>query len=227
MKRAEAFVIAKTNGWLSGTSRNFQDEVLASCDLLQFAPGTSIYNAGDEAGGLFCVVEGAVKLYLTWANGEHGLGHIAGPGFWAGDLAALTGRPRRISLTAKTHCNVLRIPRRDLLKIVEKQEGRWPHFVTLISSSLSLALDIIDALKRDDMRKKVAACIMNLAEGATDGPKKIYVSQSELGEISNLSRGQIHKIIAEFERQGWLRRGYATLEVTHMSALSNFLNSEP
>lgn len=226
MNKADASVIARTHGWLSGTPSDFQDKVLARCDLLQFAPGTSLYTAGDEAGGLYCVVEGAIKLYLTWPSGEPGLGHVAGPGYWAGDLAALTGRSRRISLTAKTHCHVLRLPRPGLLSLAEEQEGSWRHFVALMSSSLSLTLDIIDALKRDNNTKRVAACIINLAEGATDGPKTIHVSQSELGEIANLSRSRVNDIVSDFERRGWMRRGYARIDVIDISALSSFLNSD-
>lgn len=35
--------------WLTGTTADFQDQVLAKCDMLRFGKSDLIYDAGDEA----------------------------------------------------------------------------------------------------------------------------------------------------------------------------------
>jgi CRP/FNR family transcriptional regulator, cyclic AMP receptor protein len=223
MDREEASAIVRQRGWLSMTHAEFQDAALAQCELLQFAAGASIYNAGDDTGGLYGVVDGSVGLHLLSPDGELGLGHIGKAGFWTGDLSAVTGRPRRIAISAETSCRLLRLPRTGLMTIVGAQPSAWQHVANLLASNLQLTLDIIDALKRDDPIMRMAATLLNLISGETVGPFTINVSQSGLGAVANMSRGTVNMVTAKLRARGWLEIGYGKLIVTDREALEQFL----
>jgi CRP/FNR family transcriptional regulator, cyclic AMP receptor protein len=224
MDKSIAFGVARKLGWLADMPEELQSEILARCDLVMFAAQDAIYNAGDEPGGLIGVVEGAIWLHLPLPDGEHGLGYIGGPGFWTGDVAAITGRPRHIAVSAASACAVLRLPRASLGAIAERQPLVWRHLAGLVSRNLLLAMDIIGALKRNDPVKRIAATILNLLSSDSLGSSILEVSQSDLAIVANLSRGRANSAIAALERYGWVSRGYGTLEVTNANALSAFVN---
>jgi CRP/FNR family transcriptional regulator, cyclic AMP receptor protein len=96
-RQAEAFLRRVT--WLGEAPEDFQDQVLAKCDMLRYKKSDLIYDAGDEASGLFGVVEGHLEVHLPAPGVTPTLSYIGGPGSWFGDIAAVTGARRRIRLS--------------------------------------------------------------------------------------------------------------------------------
>ncbi len=88
-----AHKIAIDNGWLSVTPTSFQNTVLEGCRLRCFKAGESIFRVGDPPGGMFALVSGSVGVSI--APGERGpyFVHLAQPGTWFGEAAAITRRP--------------------------------------------------------------------------------------------------------------------------------------
>jgi CRP/FNR family cyclic AMP-dependent transcriptional regulator len=75
---------------------------------LRLKKGELLYDVGDDATGLFGVAEGHVEVHVPRAGVEATLSFVGGPGFWLGDIAALTGHPRRVGIVARTDCRLLR-----------------------------------------------------------------------------------------------------------------------
>lgn len=222
MNRTQAADVLRRTGWLSATPGDFRDEVLARCDLLHFAPRESLFAAGDDTGGLFGVAAGSVSVFMPAPAGEMDLGHIGGPGFWTGEFAAVTGARRRVSVSARSDCRVMRLPRASLQAIAQRQPATWSHVTTLLAENLHLALNVIDALKRDDPAERMGRVLLNLV-GDVTGPAKIMARQSELAAIAHLSRTTVNAVMADLERRGWVRQGYGVVEVIDLPALESFV----
>src|ERR1700683_3668951 len=88
--------------WLAEAPADFQDQVLAKCDMLWFGKSDLVYDTGDEASGLFGVVEGRLDGQLPALGIESTLSYVGGPGSWYGDIAAVTGQRRKTSVIAGT-----------------------------------------------------------------------------------------------------------------------------
>jgi CRP/FNR family transcriptional regulator, cyclic AMP receptor protein len=220
-RQAEAFIRSRT--WLSQTPPDFQDQMLAKCDLLHFEAGEPVYEAGDEPGGLFGVVEGRIELHLPVHDEGPTLAFIGSPGFWAGDLAAVTGRPRRIAIVAGSDCQLLRLPRAELLRIASNDPTVWRHIAVLLALNLAKAIDTVDALSRSDPAARVAATLLNLVEDDIAGPPIISASQLDLGALARLSRSAVNAALKGLEREGLICRRYNSIEVTDVTALRQFV----
>jgi len=226
MERNEAFAIASRIGWLSGIPAGDRNDILSRTELLHFKADEAIYNTGDEPGGLFGSVTGSIKIWLLTPNGEHGFVHIGGPGMWVGEAASVTGRSRRLTISAASDCNVLRLPRARLLGLAEEKPGIWRHIAQLASMNMLLAIDVIDALRREDPVQRVAATLLNLTVHSPPGVIAISVTQSDLGAIARLSRSTVNRALTELNRRGWVRLSYATVEVVDMGSLSVFVRGK-
>lgn len=225
MEKKNAFEIARKIGWLSGTPEAFQEKILARCELIALPASQSVYGEGDDAGGIFCVIDGSIGLHMHAPNGGPTLGHVCGPGFWAGDLAAATGRPRKIAIRTRSPSWLLRLSRPSLNGIASNDET-WRHLSRLMAQNYSIALDIISALRRDQPLERVAATILNLMLGFPAKPSVLLVNQSDLGSVARLSRTSVNAALLELERRGWITVGYGSVEILDEDALRDFSHGD-
>lgn len=223
MNRQDACGIARQLGWLSEIHSELRDVILDRCELLHFRAEESIYNIGDEPGGLYGVVQGSIQLSLLFPEGGNGLAYVGGPGFWVGDAAAVTGQKRRMTLSAASDCHLLRLTSARLFTLADERPQVWRLVAYLASKNVILAIDIIDALRRDDSVERVAATILNLHQNGPQHGGKLTISQSDLGTLAKLSRSRTSGALNELQKKGWLSLGYATIEITDWGALSGFV----
>lgn len=224
-RQAEAFMRGKT--WLSETPADFQERMLAKCDLLQFKAAGSVYEVGDDPGGMFGVVEGHIELHLPTHGSETTLAYIGGPGFWAGDIAAVTGRSRLISIVAGAGSQLLRLPRAELLRMAASDPNVWRNIVLLLARNLAKSMRVIAALKRSEPESRIAAMLLILTEDQQGRPAIVSASQTHLAALTQLSRSAVNAALKGLEDQGLIRRRYGSIEVPAPAALDDFVWADP
>jgi CRP-like cAMP-binding protein len=112
------------------------------------------------------------------------------------------------------------------MALTEEKPQIWRHIAQLASLNLLLALNIIDALRRDDPVERVAATLLNLATHTPLNPSMINVSQTDLGAIARLSRSTVNRALAELTREGWVRLQYGAIEIVDVGGLAGFVWAE-
>jgi CRP-like cAMP-binding protein len=220
-QRAHAFIRCVT--WLAETPAEFQDQILAKCDLLLFQAGESVYDVGDEPGGVFGVVEGHIELHLPAHDRGPTLTLIGGPGFWAGDIAAVTGQPRRITILAGSDCQLLRFSRAEILRMAANDPVVWRYLTLLLARNLRKSIDVIDAISRHDPVARVAATLLNLMEDPPQDQSAISASQSDLAALTRLSRSAVNAALRDLQAQGLIHRRYGAIDVSDAPALREFV----
>lgn len=218
MKKSDSHVL-RARGWLAGTSKEFQDAVVERCDLLKLEPGTPVFLAGDESGGVFGIVEGWVELHLPAPGGAATLAHIGGPGAWYGDLAALRGHSRRFSLVTRTNVRLLRLSRAELQRLCDDVPQRWRYMAELVADNLSIAIDVVEALRRRDVVERIALTLLAVADDTGD----LSVTQSDLAELACLARGTVNGALAALEERGLVIRRYREIEIRSLDGLAKLV----
>lgn len=219
--------ILRQIGWLSQVSPHLQDAVLVRSDVLRLGPGEALFRNGDDAGGIYGVVEGWVELHIHGSDAQATLCYVGGPGFWSGHLAAVRGHPRKFTEIARTACVVLRLPRAEMLRICEEEPQRWREFSLLLANNLARAIDVAAMLRQRPSVARVAQALLMLTEHAADGSATAPVSQADLGAITQLSRASVAASLSKLERRGCVRRRYASIDVLDAGALSRLTRGEP
>jgi CRP/FNR family transcriptional regulator, cyclic AMP receptor protein len=219
-RQAEAFLRRVT--WLGEAPEDFQDQVLAKCDMLRYKKSDLIYDAGDEASGLFGVVEGHLEVHLPAPGVTPTLSYIGGPGSWFGDIAAVTGARRRIAIIAGSDCQLLRLPRLEITRMTASDPILWRQFLLLLARNYAKAISLVWALKQDDPVKRVACLLLILSEENSAGTE-IAASQWDIAELINLGRSKVNSSLKALEGRGHIRRRYGSIEVTNAVALRDFI----
>jgi CRP/FNR family transcriptional regulator, cyclic AMP receptor protein len=223
MDKRQADTLIRQAGWLAETPIEFQDQVLAKCDLLRFKKAELIYDAGDETGGAFGVVDGHVEVHVPSPGVDATLSYIGGLGFWFGDLAAFTGRHRRVAVIAGSDSRLFRLSRADIAHLTGRDPSVWRYFMVMMARNLRLAMSTVFVLKQSDPLKRVAAMLLVLVEDAGKGEIRVPASQWDLAELTHLGRSKVNASLAALETRGYVRRRYGSIEVVDAVALQDFV----
>jgi CRP/FNR family transcriptional regulator, cyclic AMP receptor protein len=219
MQRAQADAFIRRVTWLAETPVAFQDRLLAKCDVLRLQKAETLYSVGDAATGLYGVVEGYVEVHIPERGVESTLSYVGGPGCWLGDIAAVTGQPRRVSIVGRSACRLLRLPRAEVVRMTDSDPLAWRYFLLLLARNYARTVRVVYALKQADPLRRVAAMLLVLLEDNPPGAMEAQASQSDIAELANLGRTKVNASLKALERRGMIRRGYASIEVTDSQAL--------
>jgi len=223
MERRQADAFLRSVTWLADAPADFQDQVLAKCDMLRFGRSDLIYDAGDEASGLFGVVEGHLEVHLPAPGVDATLSYIGGPGSWFGDIAAVTGQRRKIGIIAGSDCQLLRLPRSEIARMTASDPIVWRHFLFLLARNYAKTMSVVSALKQSDPVRRVACMLLVLSEESL-GATGIAASQSDIAELTHLGRSKVNASLKALEGLGHIRRRYGLVEVTNATGLRDFIS---
>lgn len=94
-----------------------------------YVPGTTIFNQGDEPGGVMYVIqEGEVDILL---NGN--LIDTIGPGAFLGEIGLVDHKPRSATAVAKTACRLLPINQKRFTWLVQQT----PYFALQVMQTIT------------------------------------------------------------------------------------------
>lgn len=204
MKLPEAVRRITELGWLSRQPAEFRDSLIRRCELRTYAVGNGFYGLDDPPGGIFGLVDGFVDVVLGFGPFPPFLAFVGRPGWWVGEAAAVTGTPRRTEVHARTTVQAFYLPAEQIPKLAAEDPQAWRRFAQLTVDHLDNALLFASTLSHTDVREKVLATLWRLsgAERDTDGLIELPCLQSEIAEMSGLSRNSVGPVMRRLVGEG-------------------------
>lgn len=94
-------------------------ELAAQLEVVDFAPGQSIFNYGDPGDAIYVISSGEVEVFFKNDTGERIVLEVSTRGDFFGELSMLDNGTRSASVVAIQQTQVLRLDRDDLEKFLE------------------------------------------------------------------------------------------------------------
>lgn len=224
MQRFRAERVLRETGWLSRQPPAFQEGVLERALLERYRAGSTIYSSGDQPHDIWGLVAGTLTVLATADLVLPNLIYVARPGWWIGDTALITVSPRRVTLSARGDCWLMRLSVRAINQLARQDPDTWRRVAQITVGHLDHALRIISELSVRNSRARVALALVRLVdlEGTSTGPTMIRLSQDELGEMTRLTRNAVAPILSDLEAAGLIKRNYRGLAIPDIAALSRY-----
>jgi len=228
MTPAELRRQVSAGGWLASTPVSFRDAVLDRTVIRRYGPGDVLHSTGDEAGGMYGVAEGMIRLMLSAIDHGPYCGHLLRPGSWAGDVGAITGGARLGSLISSGESVILYLPRAAIMGIVAEDPSYWRHFVAGTMLNLNIAFGAIADLMLRDHRKRLIAVLLRAAGVRNELPPversiEVDLSQTDIATMANVTRTTAGATLRRFEQAGLLRTGYGKVTILSPTRLRRML----
>jgi CRP/FNR family transcriptional regulator, cyclic AMP receptor protein len=221
--------VACSKGWLRQTPAAFQRAVLDRCILEKFRPGVPIYAVGDEPGGMYGIVTGALGVSVATAKQGVYTAHLALPGSWFGQAAAFTRQPRKVGLTATRNSQLLHLPLRSIDEIVKRDPAAWRFFGLLTINHLDLAMGGADDLMIRDHAERFVAILLRAGNcrhhtnSRDNQPVEIDLNHEDLANMANVARTTAGAVLRKLEADGHLALSYRRISIFAPDTLRKML----
>jgi len=212
--RARAEKILARSPWFARQPAGLRRALLASAQISTVEAGQWIYGTGDALNGLYGVLQGSAHLTLATGDADM-LIEIVQAGQLFGQAARFGGGPRLVTAIAGERSTLLHVPDHALAEIARSEAGVWRSFTELLYGQLASALALAAAMIRLPPPARVAARLVMLSGSGA----RVAVTQSQLAELTGLSRKTVNAHLRALEGAGILALDYRAIMVKDRAKL--------
>lgn len=171
----------------------------------RFAAGVVVFAQGAQANSVFYVQEGGIKLSVLSSGGKEAVVGMLGPGDFLGE-GCLAGQPLRMgTATAVTRAALLRIPKRDMIRMLHEHPAFSDRFLAhMLARNIRIEEDLVDQLFNSS-EKRLARTLLLLARyGKEDMTQRVLpkLSQETLAEMVGTTRSRVNFFMNKFRKLG-------------------------
>ncbi len=207
--------------WFQGLPEALQTHLLALAQPRQLPPGQRLFARGDAPCGLYCVVEGAIRISAVSENGKEALLILVEAPHWFGEIALFDGQARTHDAYAEGHTQLLQVPQAALLELLRREPHYWRDVALLMSHKLRLAFIALEEMALLPAAQRLARRLLMLAEGYDNSRSRqvLHLPQEQLALMLSLSRQTTNQILKDLEAQGILQLSYGGIEILDLAGL--------
>jgi len=174
---------------------------------VRFPPGAVLFAQGAAANSVFYVQTGRVKLSVLSSGGKEAVIAMLGPGDFFGE-GCLAGQSLRMGTgTAVVPTAVLRIQKRDMLRMLHEHRAFSDRFIAhMLTRNIRIEEDLVDQLFNSS-EKRLARTLLLLARyGKEDTVQRELprLSQETLAEMVGTTRSRVNFFMNKFRKLGFI-----------------------
>lgn len=216
-------------GWLSLQPPELRQTIIKNGRVLMVLAGEPIFFTGDEAGGIYGILSGAIGCEMTTPISGPTLVHIMQTGWWFGEGPMVFGRRRTMTFMALEDATLLLVPLQALRAIASGDAHAASVLGQIAEISAVLAIEAGCELLIRDARQRISAVLLRVTaalEGVSPAnPRGFRITQSQLAEMSNVSRHHTNVALIELQAAGYVALDYGRINVLEPQRLAEFAGS--
>jgi CRP/FNR family transcriptional regulator, polysaccharide utilization system transcription regulator len=169
-----------------------------------YRKGEDIYHEGLKTLGIYCLMEGKVKVYKQGIDGREYIIRFVLPGEFIGLKALVTGNEHTSSASALEDSYVCFVAKNDFFQLMVK----YPDFTRLLIVSLSELIDEAEAkmtsLAQKPVKQRLAESLVFLYKSfsaKSTSPEKTYLNltRNDLSNIIGTAPETVIRLLSEFK----------------------------
>jgi CRP/FNR family cyclic AMP-dependent transcriptional regulator len=216
--RRQVAAYLQKGAWFGALGSDVQNLILDHSVVRSYAKGRVINHQGAPPLGLSALLEGRVWVVRHLdADTEH-LIHVAEPGFWFGEWAALTGRPAAVTFIARMATRTLLLPQRAFTELTARHPALYRAVAELVLARYAVMLRHVAEAHRSTAEGRLRLVLADRTEMRRwDHPDErspsLKISQEELARLVGLSRQTLNGILQKLEAAGLVKVTFRSIRV--------------
>jgi CRP-like cAMP-binding protein len=204
--------------WFSRQPSALRDEILRRSVVRRYAKGEVVSIEDGPPKGLYCVLEGHVRLLRHSQSGDESLLRIGGPGYWFGELGLLTGSQTVVTIVAGSGVRALFLPRAEFERIVADEPRYYAAFAGLALDRFARLLRMFVESRvlspENQLRIRLAdiADSQNYGSNARDA-SRLRMSQADLASLLGISRQTLNELLGKLKAERLVEIGFRSIRV--------------
>ena len=200
------------------------DQILAHATVSRYREGDQILAKGDPGNSMMAVLKGRVSITAPSPDGREIVITVMRDGDVFGEIALIDGKERTADASAMTDCELLIVPRRSVISMLERRPDLCIDLLTVLCERLRRTNEQVEDLAFLDLEARIAKVLLRLVhenEGGSSGkPIGVKISQRALGELVGGSRESVNKHLQDWKRSGIITIEKGAIVIRDLAALA-------
>lgn len=186
--------------------------------------GAFIFHQGDEAGRMYVVLSGRIKLTQVTPDGQQvNLGY-ATPGQAFGLIAVLATNFYPVSAQAIEDSRVFSLDSQQVRAQIEGDARLAVNAMQIMAARIRVFQDIIRQLSTQRVERRIAAALVRLAGQAGKTTARgilidLPLSRQDLGELTGTTLYTVSRTLRDWEEKGLVKSEREQVTVTDLESL--------
>lgn len=166
-----------------------------------------LFDQGDESDGLYVVVTGIIRIYLTAEDSREATINLLEDGEVIGEMSLLDGLPRSAGAAALTETKLIFIPREPFMDLLDNSTRLGRQIILMLCERLRAANAQVDQAIFHDLRHRLIVLLRQLAvlHGRVDRDVSVVeldLTQGSLAQMLGASREAVNKQLRALQKEG-------------------------
>src|SRR3984885_14980454 len=225
----ELAVLLERSVWFRSAPAAMRAQLIEAGRVERLAAGQRLFTRGDSDDGLYCVLDGLVRIGAASFAGKEALLAVIEPVNWFGEIALFDGLARTHDAYAERDSILFHLPRAELAGLLDRSPQYWHGFGLLLTQKLRLAFDAIEEAALLPAAQRIARRLLLMAGGYGEPGvlrRVLKGPQEDLAMMLALSRQTINQVLKQFEAQGAVQLRYAEIEIVDVKKLAALADPE-
>lgn len=190
---------------------------------VRFRKGDSIFFRGDRGDSMYFILHGSVEISIATEEGKKIILSILPGGASFGEIGVLDGGQRTANAMALDNTYMWKLEQKDFLKAMESfPPGDWMRITRQLCGLLRRIDYNLETFCLGNAETRLIAKLFELGRsesGPLPNELTLKISQSQLAEMTNLSRETTNRILSQMEKDGFIKRSYGKITIFKLSKL--------
>jgi CRP-like cAMP-binding protein len=182
-----------------------------------FARDEVIFHRDDEAGQVYLIIAGTVKVSVPDEAGREVVVALERGGDVFGELALFDDARRSATVTAVTETSALSLGRADFIAVLERNPDAMRNMLGLLAKTVRRSTGHVEDLVFLDVPGRVAKCLIDIADAS--GSDTVELTQEDLAAFVGAARVSVNRVLADFEHRSAITIGRRHIEIVDREAL--------
>lgn len=182
------------------------------------AAAHALFEQGDESDGLYIIVSGIIRIYLTAEDTREATINLLEDGEVIGEMGLLDGLPRSAGAAALTDVKLIFIPREPFMTLLDSSTKLARSIILMLCERLRAANAQVDQAIFHDLRHRLIVLLRHLAviHGRVEDDVSIVdmeLTQGTLAQMLGASREAVNKQLRALAKDGKIAVKGAHIEI--------------
>lgn len=217
-------IVLMSYRWFDSLSESVRRDVLARARKRRLAPGEKLFVRGQEADGMYGVIEGSVRVSGVSTQGRETVLDFYGPGSWFGDVSMLDGLPRAHDADAHGGALILHVQLSDFEELLAIHPELSRALLRLEALRVRLMLMALEQYSAQSLEQRLASRLLMLSgpygTQNSEGLRiDLHLPQETLAQLIGSTRQRVNQILKSWETHKIIDQKYGRILVVDQDKL--------
>lgn len=186
--------------------------------IKSFKKKAELFSEGDSPAMVFFVKSGSVKTFKSHPDGKELITNLYKAGDFFGFEPLLENNNYRDTAVAMEDSEVVLIPKKDFLILLNNQADVSASFISLLCRKVSEKESQLVNLAYNSVRQRTAEALLKVSQ-LSEGKEKISISREDLAKIVGTASESVIRVLSDFKDEGLIEIESGKIKVLNRSKL--------